>query len=169
MLRLSLMLGVFALTACDRQPAPAAVATSEEASVEVRFPVRQGQVGTRLRLAVTDLEKSRGLMGTAKLPEGEGMAFMYESDTQMRFWMKDTPLDLDIAFVSAEGVILEVKTMRAGDTTTTTSSSDKVRFTVEMAAGWYARAGVKVGDKVDLVAVHAALTARGFQAKRYVP
>ena len=97
------------------------------------------------------------------------MAFMYESDTQMRFWMKDTPLDLDIAFVSADGVILEVKTMRAGDTTTTTSSSDKVRFTVEMAAGWYARAGVKVGDKVDLVAVHAALTARGFQAKRYVP
>ena len=62
-----------------------------------------------------------------------------------------------------------VRDFRAGDTTTTTSSSDKVRFTVEMAAGWYARAGVKVGDKVDLVAVHAALTARGFQAKRYVP
>jgi len=103
------------------------------------------------------------------LPEGEGMAFMYESDTQMRFWMKDTPLDLDIAFVSAAGVILEVKTMRAGDTATTTSSSDKIRFTVEMASGWYARAGVKVGDQVDIVALRAALTARGFQAKRYVP
>jgi uncharacterized membrane protein (UPF0127 family) len=169
MLRLSLLLGVFALTACDRQPAPAPVATSEEAGIEVRFPVRQGTLATRLRLAVTDLEKSRGLMGTPKLPENEGMAFLYESDTQMRFWMKDTPLDLDIAFVSVEGVILEVKTMRAGDTETTTSSSDKVRFTVEMASGWYARSGVKVGDKVDLVAVRAGLTARGFQTQRYLP
>jgi uncharacterized membrane protein (UPF0127 family) len=108
-------------------------------------------------------------MGTAQLPENEGMAFLYESDTQMRFWMKDTPLDLDIAFVSAEGVILEVKTMRAGDTATTTSTSDKVRFTVEMASGWYARSGVKVGDKVDLAAMRAGLTARGFEAQRYLP
>ena len=168
MRRLSLILAVFALAACDRQPAPAPVATREDASIETFFPVLQGSVATRLRLAVTDLEKSRGLMGTAKLPENEGMAFMYEADTQMRFWMKDTPLDLDIAFVSAEGVILEVKTMRAGDTETTTSSSDKVRFTVEMAAGWYARVGVKVGDKVDLAALRAALAARGFQAERYV-
>jgi hypothetical protein len=38
-----------------------------------------------------------------------------------------------------------------------------------MASGWYARAGVKVGDQVDIVALRAALTARGFQAKRYVP
>jgi uncharacterized membrane protein (UPF0127 family) len=59
--------------------------------------------------------------------------------------------------------------MRAGDTATTTSSSDKIRFTVEMASGWYAHAGVKVGDQVDIVALRAALTARGFQAKRYVP
>ena len=58
--------------------------------------------------------------------------------------------------------------MRSGDTETTTSSSDKVRFTVEMASGWYARAGVKVGDKVDLAALRAALAARGFQAQRYV-
>lgn len=169
MLRLSLLLGVFALAACDRQPSPALVAKSDEASIEVFFPVRQGQVSTRLRFAVTDLEKARGLMGTPKLPENEGMAFMYESDTQMRFWMKDTPLNLDIAFVSAEGVILEVKTMRAGDTATTISSSDKVRFTVEMAAGWYARAGVKQGDEVEIIALRAALTARGFQAKRYIP
>jgi hypothetical protein len=37
-----------------------------------------------------------------------------------------------------------------------------------MASGWYARAGVKVGDKVDLAALRAALTARGFQAQRYL-
>lgn len=166
--RLCLLLAAFALTACDRHPAPPA-ASVEEASIEVRFAVRQGRADTKLRLAVTDLEKSRGLMGTAALPKDEGMAFFYEVDQQARFWMKDTPLDLDIAFVSVEGVVLEVKTMKAGDTETTVSASDKVRFTVEMAAGWYAAAGVKPGDQVDLVALRAALKARGFQAARYLP
>ena len=169
MLRLSLLGLCLLLVACDRPSASAPVASREEAGVEVLFPVGQGKVMTRLRCAVTDLEKSRGLMGTPKLPANEGMAFFYESDTQVRFWMKDTPLDLDIAFVSADGFILEIKTMRSGDTETTISSSDKVRFTVEMAAGWYAQSGVKVGEKVELSAVRQALTARGFQAKRYVP
>ncbi len=166
--RLCLLLVLLALGGCDR-PAPAVATATEEAGIEVRFPVRQGQTATRLRLAVTDLEKSRGLMGTAQLPKDEGMAFFYETDQQARFWMKDTPLDLDIAFVSVEGVVLEVKTMKAGDTETTVSASDKVRFTVEMAAGWYAAAGVKAGDKVDLVGLRAALRARGFQAQRYLP
>ncbi len=169
MLRFSLLSVLLTLVACDRPTATGPATTREEAGVDVFFPIGQGQVATRLRLAVTDLEKSRGLMGAAKLPRNEGMAFLYESDTQVRFWMKDTPLDLDIAFVSAEGVILEIKTMRAGDTETTTSTSAKVRFTVEMAAGWYALTGVKVGEKVELSAVRQALTARGFQAQRYVP
>ncbi len=166
--RLCLLLALLVLGGCDRPAAPVAP-PAEEAGIEVRFPVRQGKVETRLRLAVTDLEKSRGLMGTARLPQDEGMAFLYEADTQARFWMKDTPLDLDIAFVSVEGVVLEVKTMRAGDTETTVSASDKVRFTVEMAAGWYAAVGVKPGDKVDLAGMRAALQARGFQARRYLP
>ena len=156
-----------ALVACDSQTKVSAPAA--ELGLETRFPVRMGQVLGQLRIAATDLEKARGLMGVTKLNDAEGMAFMYDAETRMSFWMKDTPLDLDIAFVSAEGVILEVKTMRAGDTATTTSTSDKVRFTVEMASGWYARSGVKVGDKVDLVAVRAGLTARGFQAQRYLP
>ena len=166
--RFCLLLAVFALAACDRRRAPEPVAV-EEAGIEVRFSVHQGRADTKLRLAVTDLEKSRGLMGTAALPKDEGMAFFYETDQQARFWMKDTPLDLDIAFVSVEGVVLEVKTMKAGDTETTVSASDKVRFTIEMAAGWYAAAGVKPGDKVDLVALRSALKARGFQAARYLP
>ena len=164
------MLASLGFVACDGQARrPVSAVVTEEADIEVRFPLRLGAVATRQRLAVTELEKARGLMGTARLPEDEGMVFLYQEDLRMRFWMKDTPLDLDIAFVSFEGVVLEVKTMKAGDTETTVSASDKVRFTVEMAAGWYAAAGVKPGDKVDLVALRAALKARGFQAARYLP
>jgi uncharacterized membrane protein (UPF0127 family) len=169
MYRLFLVLACLGLVACDNQtPRPAGPVT-EEAGIEVRFPLRLGAVATRQRLAATELEKARGLMGTPSLPEDEGMVFLYQEDQQMRFWMKDTPLDLDIAFVAADGTILEVRTMQAGDTNTTVSASERVRFSVEMAAGWFARRGVKPGDKVDLAALRAGLTARGFVASRYVP
>ena len=170
MIRLLLVLIFLGFVGCDGQARrPAAASVAEEADIEVRFPVRLGAVPTRQRLAVTELEKARGLMGAARLPEDEGMVFLYQEDLRMRFWMKDTPLDLDIAFVAADGTILEVRTMQAGDTNTTASASERVRFSVEMAAGWFARRGVKPGDKVDLAALRAGLTARGFMATRYVP
>jgi uncharacterized membrane protein (UPF0127 family) len=156
-----------ALVACDSQRA--APAPSAELAFDTRFPVRMGQVLGRLRIAATDLEKARGLMGVTKLSEAEGMAFMYDADTRMSFWMKDTPLDLDIAFVARDGTVLEVRTMTAGDTETTSSSTDQVRFAIEMRAGWFRDFGVKPGDKVNVEDLRSALKARGFDAKRFVP
>ena len=128
-----------------------------------------GFVLAQLKLAVTDLEKARGLMGVTKLTDEEGMAFLYDAESQARFWMKDTPLDLDIAFVSREGTVLEVRTMTAGDTDTTVSVSDKVRFAVEMRAGWFGHFGVKPGDSINVEDLRKALVARGFDPKRFLP
>jgi uncharacterized membrane protein (UPF0127 family) len=168
MSRYLLLLLALGFVACDNPSKPAAAPVAE-LGIDARLPVRMGMVLTHLRIAATELEKARGLMGTKSLPEAEGMAFMYDGEMQMRFWMKDTPLDLDIAFVARDGTILEIKTMTAGDTDTTVSASDQVRFTVEMAAGWFGHFGVKVGDKVNLDDLRSALTARGFEAKRFLP
>ncbi|MBM3826136.1 MAG: DUF192 domain-containing protein [Verrucomicrobia bacterium] len=159
----------FTLVACDSGRPSAPVRNGPEAGIEVRFPVAVGRPVVNLRLAVTDLEKARGLMGTAQLPETEGMAFLYERAQRASFWMRDTPLDLDIAFVSAEGVILEVRTMRALDLTSVESKSNDVRLAVEMPAGWFERQRVTAGARVDLEAVRLGLTARGFDPKRYLP
>ena len=85
----------------------------------------------------------------------------------MRFWMKDTPLDLDIAFVQADGVIAEIRTMKAEDLTEVASQSSHIRFCIEMPAGWYASSQVKVGDTVNVTQLKEALTARGFNVQRY--
>lgn len=155
------------LVACDGgQKGATPVA---EFGIETRFPVRMGQVLAQLRIAATDLEKARGLMGVTRLEEAEGMVFMYDAESQMRFWMKDTPLDLDIAFVARDGTVLEVRTMTAGDTETTSSQSDQVRFAVEMRAGWFGHFGVKPGDHVNIDDLRTALKARGFDAKRFIP
>jgi uncharacterized membrane protein (UPF0127 family) len=167
MFRCFFMAVACALVACDsRQPA---AVSATELGLETRFPVRLGSATARLRVAASELEKARGLMGVARLAEAEGMAFMYDGDTQMRFWMKDTPLDLDIAFVARDGTLLEVRTMTAGDTETTSSQSRQVRFAIEMRAGWFRDSGVRPGDKVQLEDLRAALTARGFDSRRFLP
>jgi uncharacterized membrane protein (UPF0127 family) len=94
---------------------------------------------------------------------------MYDAEMRMSFWMKDTPLDLDIAFIARDGTVLEVRTMTAGDTETTSSGSDQVRFAIEMRAGWFSHFGVKPGDKVNVGDMRAALKARGFDPKRFIP
>ena len=81
--------------------------------------------------------------------------------------MKDTPLDLDIAFVQADGVIAEIRTMKAEDLTEVASQSSHIRFCIEMPAGWYASSQVKVGDTVNVTQLKEALTARGFNVQRY--
>ncbi len=167
MIRLSFLSLVLALVACDsRQPSSAPVA---ELGIEKRFPVRMGVVLGQLQIAATDLEKARGLMGVTKLTDEQGMVFMYDAETRMSFWMKDTPLDLDIAFVARDGTVLEVRTMTAGDTETTSSGSDQVRFAIEMRAGWFGHFGVKAGDKINIDDLRAALKARGFDPKRFIP
>ena len=167
MFRMLFLAMALALVACDSQRAAGVPAA--EFGVETRFPVRMGQVLGQLQVAATDLEKARGLMGVTKLNDAEGMAFMYDADSQMRFWMKDTPLDLDIAFVSRDGTVLEVKTMTAGDTETTASTTDQVRFAIEMRAGWFRDFGVKPGEKINVDDIRAALKARGFDARRFIP
>ena len=156
------------LAACDSRQAPVAP-VSAELGFETRFPVRMGQVLAQLRVAAADLEKARGLMGVAQLAEAEGMAFMYDEDSQMRFWMKSTLIDLDVAFVDREGTVLEVKTMTAGDTDTTVSASDRARFAVEMRAGWFGHFGVKPGDKVNVEDLRKALASRGFDPRKFLP
>ncbi len=167
MLRIALIALTLAFSSCDQPAKPSANKVIQEAAIDTLFTIQQGSKVTQLKIAGTDLEKSRGLMGVEKLPTDTGMVFMYEADQVMRFWMKDTPLDLDIAFVQADGVIAEIRTMKAEDLTEVASQSSHIRFCIEMSAGWYAASQVKAGDTINLAQLKQALIARGFNVQRH--
>ena len=69
--------------------------------------------GVELMVAVADDpgERAQGLMGVDDLGSLAGMLFVYESDTQGGFWMKDTIIPLDIAFFAADGSLVNLQTM----------------------------------------------------------
>jgi uncharacterized membrane protein (UPF0127 family) len=105
-------------------------------------------VPLRVEVARTQEERARGLSGRKSLEEDAGMLF----DIPVRgggFSMKDTPIPLSVAFISACGEIVDIADL--------TPMSEELknspltyRFGLEVNQGWFGRHGVSVGDKVSL-------------------
>jgi len=102
-----------------------------------------------VEIARTDEEKTQGLMYRKKLPDGQGMIFIYDRDQQMSFWMKNTLIPLSIAFIASDGTIIEIRDMQPLDLSSVRSSRS-VRYALETPQGWFDRAGVKPGDVINL-------------------
>jgi uncharacterized membrane protein (UPF0127 family) len=87
-------------------------------------------------------------MYTESLPPDRGMLFVFQREDRLAFWMKNTPIPLDIAFIDAQGRILEIQEMKPLDTTVYHSRQPAL-YALEVNAGWFQKHGIKVGDKVQ--------------------
>jgi len=100
-------------------------------------------------LAISDEERARGLMHRTRLPDGEGMLFVFDRDQQLSFWMENTVIPLSIAFIASDGRITEIRDMRPLDRTPVVSARS-VRYALEVPQGWFDRVGVGLGDVVRI-------------------
>ncbi len=147
------------LSACNRTGAtPTAVPISlspapAAASSTVTFAGNDAVL--HVRVADTDPERERGLMGITSMPADEGMAFVFDLPTTAQFWMKDTLIPLSIAFVGASGTIVTIREMTpcAADPCETYAADAPYVLAIEANTGWYDANGVAVGDHA---ALHAA-------------
>lgn len=135
----------------------------ESKSVEDRFPIKVGGQVVRMQLAILLNESQKGLMFRQTLGADEGMIFLYDQPQQMSFWMRNVELPLDIGFFDATGELKEIHPMYPHDERPVASRSRQLQFALEMNQGWYRRAGVKPGAKLDLDALAEAVRARGFK------
>jgi hypothetical protein len=131
------------------------------------FAVAVGGRTVQMQLAVFPAEMEHGLMERRELARDQGMLFVYDHPVPMSFWMRNTPLPLDIGFFSADGELKEIYAMLPYDETTIRSRSDALEFALEMNRGWFAENGVKPGARLDLAAVREALKARGVALESY--
>jgi uncharacterized membrane protein (UPF0127 family) len=113
------------------------------------IPMQIGGVEFRIEVARSEEEKMRGLMHRHSLGERSGMIFVYEADEHLSFWMKDTTLPLDLAFLSRDGEILQVEQLKPLSLNPVTSAR-AARYALELPAGTLQRLGVVPGDRVAL-------------------
>lgn len=106
-----------------------------------------GKAHAQAEIADTPHSREHGLMRRTRLCADCGMVFVYEQAAQLSFWMKDTPLPLSIAFINADGRILNIAEMLAA-TTNLHASLGTARYALEMNSGWFARHGIVPGVRV---------------------
>ncbi|MDR2952615.1 MAG: DUF192 domain-containing protein [Treponema sp.] len=117
------------------------------------FPIERDGLpiaAIKAEIARTREERGKGLMYRKKLPDGEGMLFVFEKDEVQSFWMKNTYIPLSIAFINYDGRIMEIKDMQPGSLNSVLSSRS-VRYALEAPQGWFTRAGVQSGDFVKIM------------------
>ncbi len=110
--------------------------------------VRVGGVAITVEIADTPALRERGLMHRDSLPANHGMLFVYPDEQVRSFWMRNTKIPLDIAFIDRNGTVVDVERMEA-QTDENTVSSSPAMYALEMAAGWFAANGVDVGDRLE--------------------
>ena len=63
--------------------------------------------------------------------------------------MKNTFVPLDLAYITVDGSIVDIKQLQPHDLNSVVSSQE-VLFALEMNQGWFAKNGIKVGDKISI-------------------
>lgn len=79
--------------------------------------IKLGSLSMVVALADDVPERSRGLMGVENLGDLAGMLFEYSMPSRSGFWMQGTVIPLDIAFFTAEGVLVDAFEMEPCDAT----------------------------------------------------
>ena len=113
--------------------------------------IKAGAATLRVEVARTPEEKALGLMHRTRMPDNAGMIFILDGKSRASFWMKDTALPLSIAFLDAQGTILQIADMQPFDETAIRSDSERVAFALEMNQHWFSLNRVKAGDRLVIV------------------
>jgi hypothetical protein len=95
-------------------------------------------------------------MHRTEIAKDAGMLFVMPRIERATFWMKNTVVPLAIAFISREGVILEVHEMEPLSETPVTSRFGNVAYALEMEKGWFATNAILPGDRITGLPAHPA-------------
>jgi uncharacterized membrane protein (UPF0127 family) len=102
--------------------------------------------------AATPEQRSRGLMGVRDLAGRDGMIFVYSEDRSTSFTMRNTLIDLSIAFFDAAGDFMDAFEMSpcTAEPCPTYRTPEGFRLALEVPAGQLGRWGIGPGATATL-------------------
>jgi len=167
----------------DKQTANAGVVPNgtDTGLPSITFTTAKGQtVALAVEVADDSEEMQCGLMHRTSLPADQGMIFLYQMDSSGGFWMRNTLISLSIAYVAADGRIVDILDMEpvlaskhtpyrlpdgsmvavadgqpvpAGAVWLTYPPRGPYRSAIEVNRGWFGANGIAIGDRVNTSAV----------------
>ena len=101
-------------------------------------------------VAATPEAREQGLMFRTEVADGTGMIFVFDDMAPRQFWMRNTFVPLDIAFMDTDHRIVDIQQMEP-ETDELTVSAAPAMFALEVRAGWFEEMGIQEGDRARLV------------------
>ncbi|MEN8145228.1 MAG: DUF192 domain-containing protein [Gemmatimonadota bacterium] len=111
-------------------------------------PLTVGPASATAELADSPRLREVGLMHRTCLPADHGMLFVYSDEGIRNFWMRNTNVALDIAYMNKNRVILNVEQMNP-HTDSMHASAGPAMYALEMNQDWFANNQVAVGDLME--------------------
>ena len=103
-----------------------------------------------VEIADDDVERREGLMYRESLEDNSGMLFLYDSERELSFWMKNTLIPLDMIFINSDYEIVDIKhaTPCRADPCPHYTSKAPAQYVLEVNAGFSEEKGIAEGDKI---------------------
>lgn len=150
---LAALLLVVGLTLGPNRWGQAAPAVTSLPVTPACFTSQYNTVPVLLEIALTPAQRRYGLMERKSLARNAGMLFVYQEfqSPEHGFWMYNTPIPLDIAYLDDRGRIASIQTMEPclperGYRCPTYPAGARFIRAVEMNAGFFSEHGIRVGD-----------------------
>ena len=135
-----LLLGLFGAT-------PLWAAQTEVNTSLPQVRLQMGRHAITAEVARTAEQQQTGLMNRRSLPPDHGMVFDFARAQPVCMWMKNTFIPLSVAFITADGRIVNIADMQPQTEDIHCAQTD-VRYALEAPLHWFARRGIRPGSTV---------------------
>lgn len=150
---------LFSNVVCKKDNSSIKVDSSSNKNYKIIF-VKQGEVYFQdssknfikevdVEIADNDEKRHIGLMFRDKMEESQGMLFIFPTEEQQAFYMKNTMIPLDIIFINAKKKIVKIHKYTTPYSEKDLLSGKPVLYVVEVNAGFTDKYKIKEGDYID--------------------
>lgn len=126
------------------------IATSRNPNASELVSIQVGEIPVLVEVAETPNQRQMGLTNRHSLEANEGMLFIFDEEQIVSFWMKNTPLALDIGFFDRNGVLLSYAVMQPLDEKTVHRSPKPALYALEVAQGWFESNKIPIGARLKM-------------------
>ena len=93
--------------------------------------------------------RKKGLMNIKNISDDYGMFFAWEYAKTQCMWMKNTPAELNVAYINKNGKITEIHHMEPFSEVSVCSSKP-VLYALEVKKDWFKHNKIQVGDIINI-------------------
>jgi uncharacterized protein len=131
---------------------------------EVKFPRGTIKIDDKIldvQIAETDAQKIRGLMFQNKLPDDQGMIFVFAQEQVVPIWMLNMQFPLDIIWFDSDGNVVHIEknvpacksALETATCTVQNAEGKKAKYVLEVTAGFADKFHVTVNSKMEIISV----------------